>query len=56
MRKRVFLFSRYLFLHSYVRIRYIDDVSVLIIANFVVWSWVLEEHPKLKTNPIIIIG
>ena len=23
MRKRVFLFSRYLFLHSYVRIRYI---------------------------------
>jgi hypothetical protein len=35
-----------------VRIRNKDDVSVLIIANFVVWNWALEEHPKPKTNPI----
>jgi len=38
------LFSRYLSLHSYVRIRYIDDDLLLIIANFM--SWALEEHPE----------
>jgi len=35
-----------------VRIRYIDDDLLLIIVNFIVWSWALEEHPKPKTNPI----
>jgi hypothetical protein len=25
---------------------------ILLIANFVVWSWALEEHPKPETNPI----
>ena len=29
-----------------MRIRYIDEVLLLIIANFVVWSWALDEHPK----------
>ena len=29
-------------LHSYVRIRYIDEVLLLIIANFM--SWALEKH------------
>jgi len=33
-----------LFLHSYVRIRYIDDILLLIITNFM--SWALEEHPE----------
>jgi len=26
-----------------MRIRYIDEVLLLIIANFVVWSWALEK-------------
>jgi len=42
------LFSRYLFLHLYVRIRYIDDILQLILTNFVVWSWALEEHPEIQ--------
>jgi len=29
-----------------VRIRYILIVLILLITNFVVWSWALEEHPK----------
>jgi|TARA_Y100000034_G_scaffold44035_1_gene53828 hypothetical protein len=29
-----------------VRIRYKDEVLLLIIPNFVVWSWALEKHPK----------
>ena len=41
-----FLFSRYLFLHSYVRIRYIDDILLLIIPNFM--SWALEKHPEIQ--------
>jgi len=35
-----------------VRIRYIDDVLLLIITNFVVWSWALEKHPEPETNPV----
>jgi len=31
-----------------VRIRYIDDILLLIIANFVVWSWALEKHPEIQ--------
>jgi len=45
---RGFLFTRYLFLHSYVRIRYRDDDLLLIITNFVVWSWALEKHPEIQ--------
>ncbi len=41
---RGFLFSRYLSLHSYVSIRYIDDILLLIITNYM--SWALEEHPE----------
>jgi len=33
-------------LHSYVRIRYIDEVLLLIIANFM--SWALEKHPEIQ--------
>jgi len=29
-----------------VRIRYIGDILLLIITNFVVWSWALEKHPE----------
>ena len=29
-----------------MRIRYIGDILLLIITNFVVWSWALEKHPK----------
>jgi len=32
-----------------VRIRYIDDILLLIITNFVVWSWALEKHPELNS-------
>jgi len=31
-----------------VRIRYIDDILLLIITNFIVWSWALEEHPEIQ--------
>jgi len=34
-----------------MRIRYIDEVLLLIIANFVVWNWALEKHPELKIQP-----
>jgi hypothetical protein len=44
--------SRYLFLHSYVRIRFIPIVLMLLLTNFVVWSWALEKHPEPETNPI----
>ena len=50
MRKRVFLFSRYLFLHSYVRIRYIGDILLLIITNYT--SWALEKHPEPEIQPV----
>jgi len=33
-----------------VRIRYIDDILLLIIANFM--SWALEKHPEPETNPV----
>jgi len=29
-----------------VRIRFLIVVLILLIANFVVWSWALEEHPE----------
>ena len=29
-----------------MRIRYIGDILLLIITNFVVWSWALEKHPE----------
>jgi len=29
-----------------VRIRFILIVLILLLTNFVVWSWALEEHPK----------
>jgi len=32
-----------------VRIRYIDDILLLIITNFVDWSWALEEHPEIHS-------
>ena len=34
-------------------IRYIDNVLLLIIANFVVWSRALDEHPKPKTRYVM---
>ncbi len=37
-----------------MRIRYIDDVLLLIITNFVVWSWALDEHPKPEIQSAII--
>jgi len=35
-----------------VRIRYKDEVLLLIITNFVVWSWALEEHPEPEIQHI----
>ena len=32
--------------HSYVRIRFILIVLILLLTNFVVWSWALEKHPE----------
>jgi len=31
-----------------VRIRYKDEVLLLIITNFVVWSWALEKQPEIQ--------
>jgi len=38
----------HLFLHSYVRIRFILIVTLLLITNFIVWSWALDEHPEIQ--------
>jgi hypothetical protein len=35
-----------------VRIRYIDEVLLLIIANFM--SWALEEHPEPEIQHVIM--
>jgi len=35
-------------LHSYVRIRFILIVTLLLITNFIVWSWALDEHPEIQ--------
>jgi len=34
-----------------VRIRYIEDILLLLITNFIVWSWALEERPKPEIQP-----
>jgi len=33
---------------------YIFDILLLLITNFVVWSWALEEYPAPKIQPVKI--
>jgi len=35
-----------------VRIRFILVVTLLLITNFVVWNWALEEHPEPEIQPV----
>jgi hypothetical protein len=48
-----FFVSRILSLHSYVRIRFI--LTLLLITNFIVWSWALEEHPETRIQHVVCI-
>ena len=43
--------SPHLFLYSIVTIRLILVVTLLLITNFIVWSWALEKHPKPEIQP-----
>jgi hypothetical protein len=36
-----------------VRIRFIDDILLLIITNFIVWSWALEKHPEPERDEYV---
>jgi len=49
-----FFVSPYLSLHSTVRIRFIVVVILLLITNFVVWSWALEKHPEPEIQTVIM--
>jgi hypothetical protein len=35
-----------------VRIRFILIVLILLITNFIVWSWALEKHPEPEIQPV----
>jgi hypothetical protein len=31
---------------------HIFDILLLLLANFIVWSWALEEHPNPEIQPV----
>ncbi len=33
-------------------IRFILVVTLLLITNFIVWSWALEKHPEPEIQPV----
>ena len=43
-----FFVSLHLSLHSTMSIRFILVVTLLLITNFIVWSWALEKHPEIQ--------
>jgi len=47
-----FFVSPHLFLYSTVTIRLILVVTLLLITNFIVWSWALEKHPEPEIQPV----
>ena len=47
-----FFVSPHLSLHSTMRIRFILVVTLLLITNFIVWSWALEKHPEPEFQPV----
>ena len=43
-----FFVSLHLSLHSTMSIRFILVVTLLLITNFIVWSWAIEKHPEIQ--------